>query len=98
MARGDALQRTQEPLSRDMQRMRESLEKLTGERGDATKPLSAVRRSELRALASLTLKSAQVTSSPTQADFNALQADVANIFNALARISNVLGNATIPKV
>jgi hypothetical protein len=39
-----------------------------------------------------------VTASPTQADFNALQADVANLFDALSRISNLLGNASIPKV
>ncbi len=101
MARGDALtfgQLQAAQAAREISRVRESLEKLTGERGDSTKSLSAVRRSELRALASISLKSAQVTASPTQADFNALQADVATIFNALSRISNVLGNATIPKV
>ena len=85
-------------LDRDFQRLRESVEKLTGERGDAGKSLSAVRRSELRALGSLSLQSAQVTAAPTQAQFNALQADVANIFDALKRISNILGTAIIPKI
>lgn len=102
MARGDSLpsrgqtQATQ--LSRDFERIREKVEKLTGERGDTAKTLSAVRRGELRALASLDMRSAQVTASPTAADFNALQADVANLFDALSRISNLLGNASIPKV
>lgn len=85
-------------LQRDFQRLRESLEKLTGERGDAAKSLSAVRRVELRALASLSPQSAQASAAPTQAEYNALQTDVANIFAALQRISNILGNAVIPKV
>lgn len=83
---------------KDFQRIREKVEKLTGERGDATRPLSAVRRQELRALASLTLRSDQVTAAPTQADFNALQADVALIFKALQRIANIDGTTEIPKV
>jgi hypothetical protein len=85
-------------LQRDFDRIREKVEKLTGERGDAAKPLAAVRRGELRALASLSLRSRQVSSAPTAADFNALQADVASIYEALARISNLLGTASIPKV
>ena len=79
-------------------RIREKVEKLTGERGDASKSLAAVRRGELRTLASLDLKSKQITSTPTQADYNALQADVSTIFNALSRISNALGTAKIPRV
>lgn len=85
-------------LQRDFDRIREKVEKLTGERGDANKTLSAVRRQELQALASLTLRSTQVAAAPTQAEFNALQDDVKTIFDILARISNRLGNATIPKV
>ena len=84
-------------LQRDFERIREKVEKLTGERGDASKSLAAIRRSELRTLASIAMQSNQVTTTPTAADFNALQADVASIFDALARISNVLGNASIPK-
>lgn len=83
---------------RELQRLRESVEKLTGERGGDNKSLSAVRRSELRALASLDMKSAQVSAAPTQAQHNALQTDVRNIFDALQRVSNLLGNATIPKI
>ena len=85
-------------LQRDFDRIKEKVEKFTGERGDAEKSLTAIRRSELAALASLTLQSAQVTTTPTAAQFNALQSDVAAIFNALKRISNVQGNASIPKV
>ena len=100
MARGDSIQTQPNvtALARDFARVRESVEKLTAERGDATYPLSAIRRSELRALASMTLRSTQVTAAPTQAEHNALQADVNDIFDALARISNLLGNAVIPKV
>lgn len=82
---------------RDYGQIKETVEKLAGIRGDSTKSQSAVRRSELRALASLSLKSTQVTAVPTQADFNALQTDVSNIFKALQRISNILGNATLPE-
>lgn len=85
-------------LTREFDRIKEKVEKFTGERGADLKPLSAVRRSELAALASLTLQSDQVASTPTAAQFNALQKDVAAIFDALKRISNVLGTADIPKV
>lgn len=80
---------------RDFERIREKVEKLTGERGDATKSLSAIRRGEL---AGLEIHSQQITAAPTQADFNALQTDVAALFELLVRISNTLGTATIPKV
>lgn len=102
MARGEAIttrgvpERQQAQLQKDFERIREKVEKLTGERGDTTKSLSAIRRSELRALPAL--QSQQVTAAPTAAEFNALQADVAAIFSALARISNALGTASIPKV
>ena len=76
---------------------REKLELLTGERGDKTKTKSAVRRGELQVLASLKMQSDQISAAPTQAQYNALQADVAAIFNALKKISNIQGNATLPK-
>lgn len=85
-------------LRREFDRIREKVEKLTGERGNSEKTLTAVRRSEFLPLASLTLKSVQAASTPTQAEFNALQTDVLNIFTALKKISNLLGNADIPKV
>ena len=85
-------------LQKDFDRIKEKVEKFTGERGDALKPLSAVRRSELATLASVTLQSSPVSGTPTAAQYNALQNDVVVIFNALKRISNVLGNADIPKV
>ena len=83
---------------REFDRIKEKVEKLTGERGDAAKSLTAIRRSELKALGSLELLSVQASSSPTQAEYNALQRDVENIFDALKKISNTLGNADIPKV
>lgn len=85
-------------LVREFDRIKEKVEKFTGERGDAAKSLTAIRRTELRALASLTLQSGQVSAAPTAAQHNALQKDVKNIFDALQRISNLLGNADIPKV
>lgn len=104
MARGDTIQRGKTgtahsaKLARDFVRMREKVEKLTGERGDIAKSLSGIRRAELRPLASLTMMSTQVAAVPTMEEFNALQTDVANIFDALQRISNQLGTAVIPKV
>ena len=104
MPRGDAIPKRGagagqgQQLLKDFDRIREKVEKLTGERGDASKSLSAVRRSELRTLASIKMTSQQVSTTPTAAQFNALQTDVANIFEALSRISNALGNASIPKV
>lgn len=85
-------------LQRDFDRIKEKVEKLTGERGDSAKTLTAIRRSEFSPLASLSLKSAQAAAAPTQAEYNALQTDVKNIFDALKKISNLLGNADIPKV
>lgn len=78
-----------EQIRKEFDRAKEKLEKLTGERGDANKSLAAVRRADLRTLATVELKSAQVSAAPTQADFNALQRDVATIFDALKRIANV---------
>lgn len=83
-------------IQRDLARMRETIEKLSGERGDSLKSNSAIRRMELRALAGMKMRSKPVTAAPTAADYNALQADVAAIYNALSRISNRLGNADVP--
>jgi hypothetical protein len=87
-----------EQIFRDFDRIREKVEKFTGERGDATKSLSALRRGELAKLASLKLNSSQVAAAPTQAEFNALQKDVSLIFNILARLANTDGQTDIPKV
>lgn len=85
-------------MARDLARIKEKVEKFTGERGDKEKTLTAIRRGELRAFSSMKMNSGTVTAAPTQADFNALQKDVANIYQALQRISNILGTADIPKV
>lgn len=103
MARGDSVPVRGDPnqlpeLLRTFERIKVKVETMTGERGDETKSLSSVRRSELRPLASMEMRSSQITAAPTQAQYNALQSDVADIFNSLKRISNLLGNATIPKV
>lgn len=104
MSRGDAIQgrgtgrNTDAQLPKDFERIREKVEKFTGERGDATKTLSAVRRGEFTALASMTMQSTQIGASPTADDFNALQADVKTIFELLQRMSNARGTAVIPKV
>lgn len=83
---------------RQFERLREQVQVLTGERGDADKSRTAVRRGELRALASLKMQSGPITGAPTQADYNRLQADVAAIHDAFVLISNILGNARIPRV
>lgn len=75
----------------------ERFEVLTGQRGDNNRTQSAIRRGELQPLATLGLKSKQLTAAPTMADYNALQEDVANIHKALTLISNLYGNAKLPK-
>lgn len=77
----------------EFQRVKEQVEELTARRGAPRKPLSSVRRGELLGLAIRPMRSEQVTASPTMADFNALQDDVRAIHDALAQISNALGNA-----
>ena len=81
---------------RDFARLKEGLEVLRGERGADRRPQSAIRRGELWPLAGYQMQSVQVTAAPTMAEHNALQADVRAIFDALALISNRLGNATMP--
>jgi len=80
-------------LEREFSRMKEKVELLAAERGDATKSQSAIRRGELVTLAALGIKSGQVSASPTMSEHNALQADVQAIVTALTLISNRLGNA-----
>ena len=93
MARGDSLSiprpgrnNDYDQIRKEFDRVKEKVEKLTGERGDTSKSLSAVRRSDLKTLASVELKSTQVTT-VTAADFNALQRDVAFLHDALKRIA-----------
>lgn len=98
MARGEAIQQARygsandfTQVQKEFDRVKEKVEKLTGERGDATGSLAAVRRADLRTLATVEMQSKQVAAAPTAADFNALQTDVAAIFAAIKKISNVLG-------
>jgi hypothetical protein len=83
---------------RQFERVREQVQLLTGERGDADRSKTAVRRGELRALASLKMRSTQIAGTPTRDDFNRLQADVEAVYAAFVLISNILGNARIPRV
>ncbi|CAB4134801.1 hypothetical protein UFOVP275_17 [uncultured Caudovirales phage] len=98
MSRGETLNTPDQQARRDLEILRTKVENLTGERGDAKKTMSAIRRLELQPLASLALQSTQIAATPTQAQYNALQIDVKNIFDALKTISNVLGTATISKI
>ena len=57
----------------------EKIQVLAGERGDRGK--AAVRRADFDT--GKALQSKQITTAPTQADFNAIQADVATLWNLL---------------
>ena len=83
-------------LIRDFQRVKEKVELLNANRGASGYPRAGVRREDFTAIAQLasSMQSAQVTSAPTAADFNALQKDVAAIYGALVQVSNLLGNRT----
>lgn len=76
-------------LARDLARLTEKVDILAGDRGG--KAMTAVRRNDLQALASMTMKSKQISAAPTQADYNALQADVNTIMTALTRLSGLYG-------
>lgn len=67
----------------------EDLEILSGSRSKNAAPLAAVRRQDLDALLAIParLRSSQVGAAPSQADYNALQADVADLFKALSNVS-----------
>lgn len=85
-------------MLRSFARLTEKVETLTGERGDAKRSLSALRRGELTPLASLatSMKSKQISAAPTAADYNALQQDVEAVYGAIVLLSNLLGNARLP--
>lgn len=83
---------------KDAKQVEQNVDTLLGRRGADNKPLSALRRGELLPLASQTLKSQQLLAAPTMDDFNALQADVQLIFDALSLLSNRNGNAKLPGI
>lgn len=87
-------------MMQQFMRLQEQVQIMTGERGGADKSRTFIRRGELRPLAGLStqMKSKQITAAPTAADYNALQADVAAIYQAFVLISNTLGNAKIPTI
>lgn len=69
----------------------EKLEILDGSRAGADLRQAAVRISDIEAMLKVpALKSADVTSAPTAADYNALRADVKAMSDALNTISNAL--------
>lgn len=76
----------------DLELLRERLETLYGVRSREAKPRQAVRIEDIQALQEIpeTLASAQITAAPTQADYNALQDDIAAIHSLLLTIAQVL--------
>jgi hypothetical protein len=70
----------------------ETLEVLAGRRGTKSSRQAAVRIADLVALLDVppTLKSTQVSGSPTETEHNALQADVTMLFNRLKALHDAL--------
>jgi hypothetical protein len=62
----------------------EKLQLLTGERGDKKK--AAIRRGDV-VLSDALMASKQIAAAPTAADYNALQADIARVWNLLLSIA-----------
>jgi len=86
-------------LQRDMDRIKEKVEKFTGERGGEKLPLSAIRRSELYPVGNTNMQSRfAATTTPTKDEFDLLRKDVEQIYILLRKISNFYGTADIPKV
>lgn len=71
----------------------EKLELLTGDRGAAGKPKSAILREELTNFAMAPLQSSQLTDTPTMDDYNALQADIAAIAEKFAQLASLAKSA-----
>jgi len=94
----DMKQAKDQEVVKDFKRVEQYMKILLGQVGADTKPLSSLRRGELLPLASQTMKSEQLLAAPTMADFNALQADIQMIFDALSLISNRNGNAKLPGI
>lgn len=73
------------------QRDRESLETLAGNRQRGAKQKAAVRIEDLAALADMPiLTSRTVAAAPTQAEHNALVADVRELYTRVAIVADVL--------
>jgi hypothetical protein len=71
----------------------EELAALRGRASDGSYPSAAVRRKDLATIGQMSaMTSQQVTAAPTQADFNALQADVAEIYQALVAITQAFSS------
>lgn len=69
--------------------LNDKVEILTGDRGAAGHPQSAVRRVELSNMGSVTLKSVQLTDAPTMDDYNALQSDIAALSDKFGQLANI---------
>lgn len=69
----------------------QQLQELVGERGDLGRPRAAVRRADLAALGRLpAFTSEAAAGTPTQAEFNALRAEVKALYEALGIVLNAL--------
>lgn len=72
----------------------QKMQALTGARGRTSTgayPLKAVARQDLGAFATVAaMQSKQLTSAPTMADFNALQADISSVFSLLAAVAKAI--------
>lgn len=69
----------------------QQLQELAGQRGEASLPKAAVRRSDIASIARIQqIKSQDVSATPTADEFNALRADVRRLFEALEIIAKAL--------
>lgn len=76
-------------LSSEVGRIKETAEKLNGERGNDR----AVKQSDLRAVASYGMKSPAASSGTLADDYAALREDIAKVYELLAKVSNLYGTA-----
>jgi hypothetical protein len=88
-------------LKNDMSRIKEKVEKLTGERGDQYKSQSAIRRGELSIIGKTTRADVQILNEDNvyyKDRLASLEKDMDNIFRVFTVMSNLAKNADIPKV
>lgn len=75
-------------IKKDIERINDKLLLLTGDRGATGKPKSAVIKSDIQDIGSVSITAAQAAgATPTKAEFDALLLDVSNINNLLKSIA-----------
>lgn len=89
----DEVRRALGSAQADLRTVVERVQTMNGDRGAGDGSQRAVRRGDIGGVGVVTLTSAQVAAAPTQAEFNALQADVAALAAWIAKLRDTFVQA-----